>query len=69
MGLLIDEKNKIAYVLPHKCGQCTISTFILKCNDIQCNTDYHSDKISTNFDKKYLDYFKKVDHSVEVVSL
>lgn len=63
MGIMADEINKIMYVLPHKCGQCTISTFLMNVYDNNniCSGYYVqtlTDLGYTSLKPEYKDYYK-----------
>lgn len=62
MGLLVDNINKIAYILPHKCGQYTISTFIMKIYGFNLKSNYYVSELKklglTTFKKEYKDHYK-----------
>jgi len=60
MGVLVDDKHKFLFVLPHKCGQISISSYLYRLNvDQNVKNDYYS-PIFGNFDynKSYDDYYK-----------
>lgn len=57
MGVMVDEINKIVYVLPHKCGQFTISTFLMNIYGKNVDSGYH---VNTLRDMGYTDL--KIEH-------
>jgi len=68
MGIMVDKINKIIYVLPHKAGQFTISTFLMNIygrhNDPNYNAEsnYYSEKLEkmgyTEWKDEYSEYYK-----------
>ena len=64
MTILVDNINKIVYVLPHKCGQYTISTFLMRIynNSNNYDADYYTHELEkmgmTKFKKEYIKYHK-----------
>lgn len=59
MSILVSEKHKILFILSHKCGQCTISTYLkrLDNNTNDIHADYYNDN-RKEISEEYLSYFK-----------
>jgi hypothetical protein len=62
MGVLIDNKHKIIFVVPHKGGQFTFSTWIKNATSTNgkiYNSDYYTKEVNQfDFTKNYDDYEK-----------
>jgi hypothetical protein len=62
MVVLADENKKVVFVVPHKCGISTISTYVSKSNGIECSDEYNVSTLRdlgfTEYKPEYLNYHK-----------